>query len=111
MFPKTVIYYFGKLKASSYAAATLMSFVAVAAACMKKSLNSRRYARLLKELRAARENAGLTQGEVCAKLDAHASFVSKVEAGDRRLDVVELADLCRIYKVSLVDILASAGIG
>ena len=77
---------------------------------MKKSLNSRRYARLLKLLRAAREQAGLKQSEVCAKLEAHASFISKVEAGDRRLDVVELADLCRIYKVALVDILADAGI-
>ena len=77
---------------------------------MKKSLNSRRYARLLQVLRAARDEAGLTQAEVCAKLQAHASFISKVEKGDRRLDVVELADLCRIYRVPLGTILAEAGI-
>lgn len=32
---------------------------------------------------------------------AHASFVSKVESGERRLDVVELADVCLIYRVRL----------
>ena len=77
---------------------------------MKKSINSRRYARLLEALRAARINSGLKQAEVNTKLGAHASFISKVEAGDRRIDVVELADLCRIYKVPLSEILEAAGI-
>lgn len=37
----------------------------------------------------ARRAAGLTQEELAAKLGKPQSFVSKIEAGDRRLDVVE----------------------
>jgi hypothetical protein len=38
---------------------------------------------------------------VAKHFGAHASFVSKVESGERRLDVVELADFCRLYGVRL----------
>jgi transcriptional regulator with XRE-family HTH domain len=34
------------------------------------------------------EQAGLTQMEVAQKLGTYASFVSKVESGERRVDVV-----------------------
>ena len=37
------------------------------------------------------------------KLRRPQSFVSKIESGERRLDVLELADLCRIYGVDLCD--------
>ena len=42
---------------------------------------------VLRELRLA---AGLTQIQVAARLDVPQSFVSKYEAGERRLDVIEL---------------------
>jgi hypothetical protein len=62
-------------------------------------------------LREARGKAGLTQGQVADRLDAYASFVSKVESGERRLDVVELAALCRLYGVNLFEFLPSTGFG
>jgi transcriptional regulator with XRE-family HTH domain len=62
-------------------------------------------------LRTAREKAGLTQMDVVEKLGTYASFVSKVESGERRVDVVELAQLCQLYGVSLMDLLKSAGLG
>ena len=37
-------------------------------------------------------NAGLTQAEVARKLRRHQSFISTVESGQRRIDVVELLD-------------------
>jgi len=40
-----------------------------------------------------RKNAGLTQTQVAAKLGRYQSFVATVEAGERRIDVVELVDL------------------
>ncbi len=61
-------------------------------------------------LRAARLQAGLTQTEVAKRFGAHAPFVSKCESGERRIDVVELAEFCRIYGVTLSDFLADAGI-
>lgn len=65
---------------------------------------------MLNVLRQAREKAGLKQGEVAEQLGAYASFISKVESGERRIDVVELAALCRIYGVGLVTFLRRAGL-
>jgi ribosome-binding protein aMBF1 (putative translation factor) len=53
-----------------------------------------RYRRTVEPLRQAREDAGLTQQQVAERLELYASFVSKVESGERRLDVDELAGLC-----------------
>lgn len=47
--------------------------------------------RLLRELR---ESAGLNQEEVAKAVGRPQSFVSKYEAGERRLDVLELRELC-----------------
>ncbi len=40
-----------------------------------------------------REQAGLKQSEVAERLGRHQPFVSNVEAGQRRLDLIELLDL------------------
>ena len=77
---------------------------------MKKTRYSRKYARLLAALRQARKNADLTQTQVAKQFGAHASFVSKIESGERRIDVVELAQFCRLYGVKLADFLQEAGI-
>jgi transcriptional regulator with XRE-family HTH domain len=77
---------------------------------MQKSQHTKQYERLLKALRRAREAAGLTQLDVAERLGAYASYVSKCESGERRIDVVELAEFCRLYDVKLVTILNSAGL-
>lgn len=77
---------------------------------MPKSQHTRKYHRLLLTLREARERAGLTQLDVAEKLSTYASYVSKCESGERRIDVAELADFCRLYRVSLVDFLRSVGL-
>ena len=65
---------------------------------------------MLAALKQTRKDAGLTQTDVGEKFGAHASFVSKCESGERRVDVVELAAFCQIYGVSLAEFLESAGI-
>jgi len=55
------------------------------------------YRRFLQRLRAAREGAGLTQVEVARRLRVPQSYVSKCESGERRVDVIELAALARLY--------------
>ena len=45
-------------------------------------------------LRAMRVRAGLTQYDLAARLGVHQPWVSKVEQGKRRLDVVELVTYC-----------------
>lgn len=77
---------------------------------MRKSRYTKRYTQLLACLRAARKEAGLTQTEVAKKFGAHASFVSKCESGERRVDAVELAEFCQLYGVKVADFLSRAGI-
>jgi len=77
---------------------------------MQKSKHSKQYEEFLAALRQARKDAGLTQTEVAKHFGAHASFVSKCESGERRVDVVELADFCRLYGISLSTFLKNAGL-
>jgi transcriptional regulator with XRE-family HTH domain len=42
---------------------------------------------------AERAKSGLTQVEVSSRLGKSQSFISKVELGERRIDVVELLDI------------------
>jgi transcriptional regulator with XRE-family HTH domain len=75
---------------------------------MRKSQHTTEYKRVLVALREARRKSGLKQAEVAEKLGAYANFISKVESGERRVDVVELAALCKVYRVDLVDFLKAA---
>jgi transcriptional regulator with XRE-family HTH domain len=77
---------------------------------MQKSQHTRQYERLLKALRQARKGAGLTQLDVAERLGSYASYVSKCESGERRIDVVELAEFCRLYGIKLRELLKSVGI-
>jgi transcriptional regulator with XRE-family HTH domain len=77
---------------------------------MQKSQHTRKYEQLLGALRAARKRAGLTQLDVAERLETYASYVSKCESGERRIDVVELAEFCRLYGVKLTDFLDSVGL-
>jgi transcriptional regulator with XRE-family HTH domain len=52
-------------------------------------------------LRVAREQAGLSQGQVAKLLGVHRPTVSEMEAGRRRVQADELAQLAKIYRVSV----------
>ena len=67
---------------------------------MEKSIYSREYSLFLEQLRKAREEKGLTQTELAEKLGQTQSFISKVERGERRLDVVELRSFCLALGIS-----------
>jgi transcriptional regulator with XRE-family HTH domain len=54
-------------------------------------------------VREMRKEAELTQAELAALLDKPQSYVSKYESGERRLDIIELKELCRTCGVSLAD--------
>ena len=61
---------------------------------MAKSLHTPEYEYFRTLLVKAREEAGLTQAEVSARLGHPQSFVAKYEGGERRLDVVEFIKVC-----------------
>ncbi len=57
--------------------------------------------RLLSLLRQMRVEAGLRQVDLARKLGQPQSFVSKYESGERRIDVLELRQICMSLGVSL----------
>ena len=72
---------------------------------VEKSIYSAEYQRLCALLRDLRQEAGLTQVQVAAKLDVPQSFVSKYESGERRLDVIELGQVARVLGTTVRDVL------
>ncbi len=59
---------------------------------MPKAQHAARYRPLPPFLRRLREEAGLTQRELAAKLKVTHVWVHKSEVGERRVDVTEFAD-------------------
>jgi transcriptional regulator with XRE-family HTH domain len=68
---------------------------------MEKSIYTREYKVLLRLLRETRERAGVTQVELARRLGQTQSFVSKIELGDRRLDLVQLRTFLAALDVRL----------
>lgn len=63
---------------------------------MTQTLSSARHKRLAELLIRYREEAGMTQSDVARALGRHQPFVSTIEAGQRRIDVVELLDIAAV---------------
>lgn len=57
---------------------------------MEKSTHTKEYALVRAKLKAAREEAQLSQRALAARLAIPHSWVAKAEAGKRRVDIVEL---------------------
>lgn len=64
---------------------------------MKKSIHTKEYAYFVEKLRKARQEAGLTQVQVAKKLKRPQLYISNVESGQQRVDVVELQKFAKIY--------------
>lgn len=54
-------------------------------------------------VRSLRLEAGLTQTELSQLLGKPQSYVSKYESGERRLDIIELSEVCSKCGLSLHD--------
>ena len=61
-------------------------------------MHQSKYQHLLKKLRQARLEVGLTQVEVGKKLKQPQAHISKIERGERSVDALELAEFAKIYK-------------
>lgn len=68
-----------------------------------KSTQTAAYRGFLATLARARHDAGMTQWDLAKRLGKPQSFVSKVEAGERRLDVVEFVEIARILDLDPAD--------
>ena len=71
---------------------------------MKKSLFTPEQEALQRVLQQLRHAANLRQEDVADRLDEPQSFVSKYESGERRLDLIELRQICEVFGVSLLEL-------
>jgi transcriptional regulator with XRE-family HTH domain len=65
---------------------------------MKKTIFTEDHKYLIQQLKKARKEAKLEQLDVARKLSKTQSYVSKIEAGQRRIDIVQLKKFAKIYK-------------
>jgi len=65
---------------------------------MAKTIYTKAHQNLVKQLTKARQKAGLKQKDVAKKLGRTQSYISKLESGQRRLDIVQIKELAQIYK-------------
>lgn len=70
---------------------------------LPKTIHSHEHSVLVELLRQERNRAGLRQTELAARLGRPQSFVSKYENGERRVDLVELRQICEALGLRLVE--------
>lgn len=68
---------------------------------MTKAIYRREHEIFLQVLKLMRVESGMTQAQCSAALGRPQSFMSDVERGVRRLDIVQLRDLCLVLKTDL----------
>lgn len=70
---------------------------------MGKSIGTPEQKKLLVLLRQIRLDAGLRQEDLAQLLGKPQPYVSRYESGERRLDILELREVCRAVGVKLAD--------
>jgi len=65
---------------------------------MDKTIYTNDHKYLVDQLKKARNQAGLEQKQVAEILNKTQSYVSKIESGQRRIDIKQLKEFAKIYK-------------
>ncbi len=65
---------------------------------MDKTIFTKSHRDLVDQLIKARQSSGLRQKDAARKLGRTQSYISKIEAGQRRIDTVQLKEFAAVYK-------------
>ncbi len=68
---------------------------------MNKTIHLKEYKQIVEKLKTARKQAKITQKTAALKLKKPQSYISKVEAGEQRIDIIELKEFAKLYKKDL----------
>ncbi|NCU41998.1 MAG: XRE family transcriptional regulator [Candidatus Moranbacteria bacterium] len=68
---------------------------------MGRTIHTKEYAQFIERLKKARKEAGLRQIDVAKKLKRPQSYISRVESGEYRLDILEVKRFAGLYKKSV----------
>ena len=65
---------------------------------MEKTIYTKGHRALVEKLIKARKDSSLKQEDVAKLLGRTQSYISKIEAGQRRIDIIQLREFAKIYK-------------
>lgn len=68
---------------------------------MKKKIYMAQRSRMTELLREVRLETGVTQVELASRIEKDQAYVSRYESGQRRLDVLEVREICRAIGITL----------
>lgn len=69
---------------------------------MNKIIYSKEHKKIINRLKKARLDAGLNQKEVAKLLGKTQSYISKIESGQCRIDIIQIKKFAKIYKKEII---------
>ncbi len=71
----------------------------------KKSIFDERYKTLIKELVSIRNSKNISQRDLAKKANVSHCCIGRIETRERRLDLIEFIDLCKVLGLSKKEII------
>ncbi|MDX9913889.1 MAG: helix-turn-helix transcriptional regulator [Candidatus Moranbacteria bacterium] len=68
---------------------------------MGRTIRTKEYALFIERMKKARQEVGLRQIDVAKKMNRPQSYISRVESGEYRLDILEVKKFAKLYKKSI----------
>lgn len=68
-----------------------------------KTIYNESYRKSIALLKTKRLEKGITQEQLAEKLKVSQAVISKIETCERRLDIIELREICKVIKASFTD--------
>lgn len=68
---------------------------------MSKTIYTKEHKNLIEKLKSARLSAKLDQKTAAKRLNKSQSYVSKMESGQRRVDLVQLKQIAEVYRKNI----------
>lgn len=73
---------------------------------MKKTLHTKESKILLEMLYQLRSSSGIRQSDLAQMLKVPQSFISKIESGERRIDLIELRAILKCLNTNLIEFIS-----
>lgn len=72
---------------------------------MGRTIRTKEYALFIERMKKARLESGLRQIDVAKAMKRPQSYISRVESGEYRLDILEVKKFAKLYKKSIDELI------